>query len=244
MTLRKPTIVLFDMDGTTVRHLHPWLLSLLERLDDGAHKCAALVSRLFRRSIKSPELVAFRDGARKKLLVHRALHKIRRKPVDQIVEPCPGIYDVLDFLQQKNVTMAIISNGLGKGYGHDILRTFDLEKYFAAQIFREDISRAKPHPDPLLQALSAMNVLPGRDDVIWYIGDRKKDVLAAVAAQAHLPCPVIPIAYNLNAAIAILEKNLGADHIFMAWPDLLHRLHDLFRGNGGKTQPKTAAGRP
>ncbi|MCM2343413.1 MAG: HAD family hydrolase [Alphaproteobacteria bacterium] len=224
MTLQRPTIVLFDMDGTTVRHLHPMLLHVLETLDDASHKTARFFSKTFRTKIDAPPLVETRHGKRPKLLVHRAMHKIRRKDVDEMVEPCPGIYDILDFLKSQHVRMGIVSNGLGKGYGHDILKTFDLEPYFDVAIFREDISRSKPWPDPLLQALNGLSAPPGKDDVVWYIGDRRKDIQAAIAARPHLPCPVIPIAYGLNAAIAVLENNVGNDNIIMGWPDLLPRL--------------------
>ena len=224
MALARPTIVLFDMDGTTVRHINPKLLQILEALDDASHKAAKFVSKILKREISTPPLVEIRDGKRPKLLVHRAMHKMRRKDVDEIVEPCPGIYDVLEFLKQQNVQMGIVSNGLGKGYGHDILKTFDLEQYFSVTIFREDITRSKPYPDPLLQALSGLPRPPSKDDVIWYVGDRRKDVQAAIAARAHLPCPVIPLAYGLNAAIAVLENNVGNDNIIMAWPDLMPRL--------------------
>lgn len=224
MTLPKPTIVLFDMDGTTVRHINPKLLQILEALDDASHKTAKYFSGIFKRQIDAPPLVETRNGKRPKLLVHRAMHKMRRKDVDEIVEPCPGIYNVLDFLKDRDVQMGIVSNGLGKGYGHDILKTFELERYFAVTIFREDIKRSKPWPDPLLQALSALPRPPEKNDVIWYIGDRRKDIQAALAARAHLPCPVVPIAYGLNAAIAVLENNVGNDNIIMAWPDLMPRL--------------------
>lgn len=231
MSLNKPTIVLFDMDGTVVRHINPALLSVLETLDDGAHKCAKFFSRVFRRKIKSPPLVEHHDGKRRKLLVHRAMHRMRRKKVDQIVEPCPGIYAVLKLLQAHDIPMGLISNGLGKGYGHDILRTFDLEPYFTATIFREDISRAKPYPDPILQALEQMPRTLQADDVIWYIGDRRKDVVASMAAAAHLPCTIQPLGYNLHAAMAVLEYNIGTDHIVMAWPDLESRLRRFFEKN-------------
>lgn len=224
MTLPRPTIVLFDMDGTTVRHVNPLILQILEALDDTSHKAARYFSGVFKKQIEVPPLVEIRHGKRPKLLVHRAMHKMRRKDVAEIVEPCPGIYDVLDFLKEQNISMGIVSNGLGKGYGHDILKTFDLERYFSVTIFREDIQRSKPYPDPLLQALSALPKPPDEHDVIWYIGDRRKDIQAALAARSHLPCPVIPIAYGLNAATAVLENNVGNDNIIMAWPDLMPRL--------------------
>jgi len=215
------------MDGTVVRHIHPWFLHLLERLDDFVHKLARLISKIFRRKIDAPPLVSFRHGKRKKLLVRRAIHKLVGKPVDEIVEPCPGIYDVLDLLAENGIRMALISNGLGKGYGHDVLQKFDLEKYFEITVFREDISRPKPWPDPLLQALNALEQPPEKSDRIWYIGDRHKDIKAAMAAEIHLPCDIQPIAYTLNAAIAVLEHNLGPDHIFMAWPDMEVKLRRI-----------------
>lgn len=234
MSLRKPTIVLFDMDGTTVRHLNPWILSVLEWLDDAAHKIAGFFSRLFRRQIDTPPLVAFdREGKRRKLLVQRALHRMRRKSVDQIVEPCPGIYEVLRFLQKNNVPMGIVSNGLGKGYGHDILETFDLGHFFSVQLFREDLTRAKPNPDPVLQALRGLSEKAGKDinsdDVVWVIGDRNKDIKAAVAARAYTDAQIEPLGYNLNAALAILEHNLGPDHLFMGWVDLEAKLRKMFK---------------
>jgi len=231
MTLQKPTIVLLDMDGTTVRHINPWLLHALERLDDLSHKIAKFISWLFNRKIQSPSLVEYREGKRKKLLVHRAIHRFRRKEVEEIVEPCPGIYDVLDFLKNQNVPLGIISNGLGKGYGHDVLRKFDLEKYFSITLFREDIPRAKPYPDPILKALDDLSITLSADDTVWYIGDRHKDVKAAMAAEIHLPCDIQPIAYTLNAAIAILEHNIGPDHIIMGWHDLLPTLDTLFKND-------------
>ncbi len=227
MSLQKPTIVLFDMDGTVVRHINPWLLHVLERLDDFAHKCTKLFSRIFRRKIAYAPMVEFRHGKRKKLLVHRAMHKIRRKPVEEIVEPCPGIYAILDLLQEQNIRMGLVSNGLGKGYGHDILKKFELEHYFEATTFREDIQRSKPYPDPLLEVLKGMKKQPGDQDVIWYIGDRKKDVKAALASEIHLPCTIQPIAYGLHASLAILEHNISTDHVTMAWPDLELRLREL-----------------
>lgn len=229
MTLQKPTIVLFDMDGTTVRHLNPALLGVLERMDDGAHKIAAFFSRVAKRKINAPPLVGFQDGKRKKLLVHRAIHKIRRKEVGEIVEPCPGIYDILNLLKTNKIPMGLISNGLGKGYGHDILKTFDLEQYYDVTVFREDIRRSKPYPDPILQAIELLPRKPDANDVIWYFGDRRKDVLAALTARDYLPCPILPFAYNLNAAMSILEHNIGVDHIIMAWPDLHVRLEQMFK---------------
>lgn len=222
MTLDRPTIVLFDMDGTTVRHINPRLLGALERIDDVIFKLSAWRHR------KDPHPDFTRDHeTNPHLLVHRALHSIRRKPVEQIVQPCPGIYTLLDLFRAQNIPIGIVSNGLGKGYGHDILEKFNLDKYYTAEIFREDIGRSKPHPDPILRALQKIKDPLSDDDVIWYIGDRHKDVLAAVAANEVLKAKVVPFSYGVKGAVAILEKGLSPEQIIMNYTDFASRIYPL-----------------
>lgn len=230
MKLPAPSIVIFDMDGTAVRHVNPRVLHALEILDDASFKMVKFGSWLTRRHAQGPILTPEDERIIKKKLprrlVHRALHHLRRKEVDQIVQPCPGLYEVLDFLTARNIPLALVSNGLGKGYGHDILEKFDLEKYFRATVFREDIRKSKPNPEPLLLALERMNVPVAANDVIWYIGDRHKDVTAALALRERVPAGVVPIAFGLNASVAVLEKGLAPDHIVMSLFDMLERLRD------------------
>lgn len=231
MTLPRPTIVLFDMDGTTIRHLNPGLLHFLEWLDDLGYRIAAFLSRLTGRDLNAPQIVERgpAGGPRPKLRVRRALHRIffRGTPAARIVEPCPGIYAFLELLNRHGVRLALVSNGLGKGYGHDILTAFGLARYFEVTLFREDIDRPKPHPEPLLRALASLSRPPQAGDVVWHIGDRRKDILAALAAAEHLPCPIVPLGYGLRGAAAILERKLGSDRIVLSYPELEKRTRAL-----------------
>jgi phosphoglycolate phosphatase len=238
-----PTIVLFDMDGTTVRHVHPWLLNILELIDDGFYKTSRFIARLRR----GREMIDFSDepAGKKRLLVHRALHKMRRKEVDQIVQPCPGIIPLLKFFKKNNIPVGLVSNGLGKGYGHEVLETFDLEQYFAATVFREDATKSKPHPDSLLRALKIIKEEPSKDDVVWYIGDRQKDIEAAIAARKFVECKLQPFGYGLNATVAILKHNIGVDHIIMDYTDFSLRVAEMFedqtKDNGEKKNYRKAS---
>jgi phosphoglycolate phosphatase len=226
MKQERPSIVLFDMDGTTVRHINPRILGTLEKIDDAMFK----VSRWFHRNKPQPDFTP--DMEKKpRLLVHRALHKFRRRPIDQIVQPCPGIYTILNLFKDAGIPMGIVSNGLGKGYGHDILEKFALAEFFQSQVFREDIQRSKPDPDPLLRALKKLNRVIGENDVIWYIGDRHKDVAAALAADEKLPAKVIPFAYGLHASMAILEKGQSPDQIIMNYTDFAAKIFPLMTNN-------------
>lgn len=231
MTLPRPTIVIFDMDGTTVRHINPRFLHALEFLDDWCFRISKILAWMSRKDKRMPFITPadlLKRGAKRRILiVHRVIHKVRRKPVEQLVAPAPGIYDVLNLLRSHDIPVGLASNSLGKGYGHDILEKFDLAHYFRATIFREDIEKSKPSPESIFKTLSAMQVAPGPQDVIWYIGDRHKDITAAIAAGASLPAKTVAIACGVNAAIAVIEKHLGPDHIIMSYYDMYNRLLNL-----------------
>lgn len=233
---QRPTIVLFDMDGTTVRHVNPVFLSILEFLDNTIYGMAKIIRG------RKKEITDFSENpaAPRGLLVHRALHKIRRKPVDQIVQPCPGIYLLLNLMKRHDIPMGVVSNSLGKGYGHDILKSFHLTDYFKATIFREDIQRSKPHPDPILRALRAIKEEPTEEDVVWYIGDRHKDIVATIEADKLMPCKIIPFAYGLNAAMAVLQNNIGNDHIIMNYADFFEEIKPLIE-NGTDSNQRSAS---
>jgi phosphoglycolate phosphatase len=229
MTLPKPTIVIFDMDGTAVRHINPRLLGVLEFFDSFSYRIVKIFKWIYFRGGRGPIIPIWHKKRKQpRLLVHRAIHKFRRKPVEQIVEPGPGLYQLLEFLEEHKILMGLVSNGLGKGYGYDILEKFELQNYFKTTVFREDIVNSKPHPEPILKALEMLERPIEKSDVIWFIGDRRKDVMAALAARHHVPCVITPIAFGLHAATAIIEKNIGQDHIFMSFHDLYDHVKVMF----------------
>lgn len=239
-TLPRPTIVIFDMDGTTVRHLNPRMLGFMEWLDDTAFKISRLWMWLFDRKAKGPILLPPPDEPvkpAKSIIVHKAIHKLRRKDIDLLVEPCPGIYSVLSFLKKRGIPMALASNGLGKGYGDDIVKKFGLDEYFPVTIFREDIKKSKPNPESILLTLRELNIEPSSEDVIWFIGDRHKDVTAAQNAQEQIEGKIVPIAYAVNAAVAAIEKGYGPDHILMSYQDVYAVLKELFIEAEGSQKP-------
>ncbi len=220
--MQKPDVVIFDMDGTSVRHLNPYMLSVMEFLDDVSFNIKRLASKCLKRRENPPE-----QNKKPKLLVHRALHKFRRKPVEQIVAPCPGIYDLLRHLKSNDIPAAIVSSGLGRGYGYDILVKFGLDQYFSAFVFREDLKHCKPHPEPILRALESLKRKKKKDEIIWFIGDRHKDIKAAIAADKIHDGTIIPIAYALNAAFAVIEEGLSQEHIIMSHFDICEKIKEI-----------------
>lgn len=244
MDIEKPTIILLDMDGTLVRHRNKFVLNMLERLDDFLTRSGRLF-RIFkvrlRRNKNIPKFFLPGDDSgkmnakRKTMIVHNALHKMRRKEVNQIVRVSIGARKFLEKAQELNIPMGLVSNGLGSGYGHDILKRFQLENYFSAVIFRENYAFAKPYPDPLLRALDGIGRPLRSDDVIWYLGDRNKDVKAAMAAHYYLSSrenkvkKVVPFAYELfsTAFFEAVKQGLPQHHMIGSFKEFTNLLEAM-----------------
>ncbi|PXA99979.1 HAD family hydrolase [Nostoc sp. 3335mG] len=222
--LTAPTIVLFDLDGTLVHHVNPRVLQALEFLDDCSHRAARLMARF--RLLRRHRAAAPRKTP--KLLVHRAIHRVRRKSVEDMLVPCETLRLVLERLRANGVVLGLVSNGLGRGYGHEVLEAFDLRKYFSACVFREDVSRGKPWPDSIVAALGGL----GRDlrarDVIWYVGDQRKDIDAALAAAGALCRPIVPVALGPRAALRAMDGNCATLQIAWTAHDLDRLIQSLF----------------
>lgn len=227
MPLPRPTIVIFDMDGTLVRHLNPRLLHLLEVADDTTYRLRNFFGKIGERLHLTRPLRTRRSTRKPRLIVHRVLHKLRRKPVEQIVEPCPGIIDLLELFQTHQIPVGLISNGLGAGYGHEILEKFELQSLLSTAVFREDTQKSKPDPEPIMTALARIKPNLGAEDVIWYVGDRAKDVAAALSASLRVQARVVPVGYGYHAALALFERDLGPDHLVLSYQDWYPVVEDI-----------------
>jgi phosphoglycolate phosphatase len=230
MPLPRPSLVIFDMDGTTVRHLNPLILHALEIADDAMYKSRLCITKMGQKLGYGTRFRTRRSKRKPRLLVHRTLHKLRRKSVEQIVAPCPGIIDLLELFAAHHIPVGLISNGLGKGYGHDILKAFTLDHLYAATIFREDTTRAKPDPEPIINVIQKTGLTLTSHDTIWYVGDRAKDVAAALRAMPFTDATVIPIGYGLHVADMLFANNYSRDHLVYSYEDWYPVVEDILQG--------------
>ena len=102
--------------------------------------------------------------------------------------PYPGAIAALDALEARGIPMAVVTNKF-EGFARDILTSLGLISRFETVIGGDTLGkgRAKPAPDPILEAQARMG--GGR---MAYVGDSSYDVRAAKAAGV----PVIAAAYG------------------------------------------------
>lgn len=100
----------------------------------------------------------------------------------------PGMESLLAHLERESIAWGVVTNKFER-FAKPLIDELGLGKRAAIVVGGDTCARAKPHPDPLLFAASAMGIAPGR---ILYVGDDERDVQAARAAGM----PVVAAAYG------------------------------------------------
>lgn len=170
--------ILFDLDGT-----------LLDTLDDLANSVnyALRTHHLPERS--HTEIRSFLgNGIRNLMLdaVGRGMSDEAFEPVFQTfrsyyvehcldkTKPFAGIIDLLKALQQRGITMAVVSNKLHPAVVELNERFF--KDYITSAVGESATVRRKPNPDAVLAALSELGC--SKDEAV-YVGDSEVDLLTA-----------------------------------------------------------------
>ncbi|HEY9129538.1 MAG TPA: HAD family hydrolase [Sulfurovum sp.] len=82
-------------------------------------------------------------------------------------------------LASQHAVLGVVTTKTAK-YSIELLEHMGLMHYFDVLIGREDVEHPKPHPEPILNALSKLQSDKKR---YWMIGDTPMDIIAAKAAN-------------------------------------------------------------
>lgn len=118
-----------------------------------------------------------------------AIHARRRNWVESFLEeldPMPGVRQLLEDAARLNLSTAVASSS-PRDWVEPHLRRIGLEHHFEAIVTRDDVDRAKPHPDLYLRALDRLGA--GAGEAIA-IEDSENGVTAARAAG--MACVAVP----------------------------------------------------
>ncbi len=97
---------------------------------------------------------------------------------DQMLRPVAGVDHLLRELKARGFLMGVVTSKRRLGVERG-MRLCGLEGWFEVSLCAEDTKRNKPHPEPLQQAMAALNVAP--EETI-YVGDSVHDIVAGQAA--------------------------------------------------------------
>ena len=169
--MKKPRAILFDWDNTLVdtwgvihyavnetlkQYDHP--LWELETLKKHSHQSSRdLFPDIFKDKVQEATTFFYQT--------------IDRTHLEQL-EVLPHAKNLLDFLNQQNIPMAVISNKRSDILQKEITH-LGWDFFFQAVVGSGDAVRDKPYADPILLALERMQQPPSLSH--WYVGDTITD---------------------------------------------------------------------
>lgn len=174
--------VLFDLDGTLLDTVDDFVAIILEMrrqrglaeaplhlirstVSDGS---AGMLCAAFSMTPEHDDFAELRDEFLERYQQQLAAH----------ARPFPGIPELLDWLDGEGLPWGVVTNKMSR-FSIPLLQATGLAERCASLVCPDQVSRGKPHPEPLFKACSEMGVRPER---CVYIGDHLRDIQAGRAA--------------------------------------------------------------
>lgn len=210
MKLKRPEMVLIDVDGTLVDSVPDLAycvdammreLGLPERGETRVRQWVGNgVERLVQRALINqldgqPDEVLFAEA----LPVFEALYRDNTSKRSCLY---PGVQEALDFIKTTGVRMGCVTNKASQ-FTLPLLKDLGVHDYFEVIICGDMLDRKKPDPMPLLHAAEQLETSPSAS---LMIGDSMSDVKAARAAGFQIVC----MSYGYNHGEDIRDYNPDA----------------------------------
>ncbi len=210
-----PRLVMFDLDGTLMDSVPDLaaavdkMLMLLGREPAGIERVRDWVgngSRVLVRRALAGQLD--HDGVADELADEAlALFMQAYAGGHELTAVYPGVRDCLDWLRERRVKLAIITNKPAQ-FIEPLLEEKGLAGYFDWLVGGDTLPQQKPDPAALFWVMDKAGVAPSES---LFIGDSRNDVRAAKAATVR--CVALTYGYNHGEPIADEQPALVLDDL-------------------------------
>ncbi|MCM3714621.1 pyrophosphatase PpaX [Halalkalibacter oceani] len=202
--------LLFDLDGTLINTNELIIASFLHTLDK--YKPGEYTREHAIDFIGPPLIDSFRkvDAERvdEMIATYRAFNHEKH---DELVEEYEGVYETVERLHEQGYKLAIVTTKIRKTALMGLKLT-GLDQFFDVVIGLDDVTKAKPDPEPLEKALAALGA---SKETAMMIGDSHYDVQAG----KNLGIPTAIVGWSIKG-----EENIRSyqpDYILSNMRDLL-----------------------
>ena len=215
MSLRKPEMVLFDLDGTLVDSVPDLANSIDLMLEHiglprrGENRIrnwvGSGIDRLVKRALADdmdvePDEELFQKALPVFMDFYRENTCIRSRVYD-------GVLDALNFLKLGGYKLGCVTNKR-KQFTDNLLKALGIFHDFDIVLSGDSLVRMKPDPMPLLHAAEKFAIKP---ENVLMIGDSVNDVKAARAAGMQVLC--VSYGYNLGRDIRDARPDVIVDSL-------------------------------
>ena len=176
---RRPTAVLFDLDGTLIDSIE-LILSSARYAFEGWHR-ASPTDADWVRGIGTPlveQLRLYADGEQEVAALLERYRSHQRENHDRLTRCYDDVPSVVSNLSADGYQLGIVTSK-ATPIAHQSLAFVGLDRYFRVLVGYEDTARHKPNAEPVLEGLRRLDV---RAEEAVFVGDSPHDMHAGRAA--------------------------------------------------------------
>lgn len=215
MGIRKPAMILIDVDGT-----------LVDSVPDLAYCVNEMMRRLGREPRDTADVRNWVGNGVERLVKRALIGRLEGEPDASDYEKAypvflelyaentsrrshlyPGVREGLEYLRAAGYALGCVTNKAERFTG-PLLRDLGIYDDFSVVVSGDTLAYKKPHPAPLLYAAEHFGVAPEKS---LMVGDSVNDVKAARAANFMIAC--VPYGYNHGQDIRAAKPDLVIDNL-------------------------------
>ena len=213
MSIRKPQMILIDVDGTLVDSVPDLaycvdeMMKELGRPEHGEARVRNWVGNGVERLVKRA-LIGQLDGEPDEADFEKALPvflDLYSKNVSERSLLFPGVREAIDYFKSRHYKLGCVTNKASQ-FTIPLLEDLGIHDEFECIVCGDELPKKKPDPMPLLHAAEKLNVTPENS---LMIGDSISDVKAARAAGFQIVC--MSYGYNHGEDIRNYNPDLVVD---------------------------------
>ena len=193
--IKKPKLVIFDLDGTLVNAYPAIISSFNFTMQELGYpqQDKQVICRAVGRGDKSllKPFIKVKD-LEKAIKSYRRHHYIALRKDSTLF---PGVDKLLSYLKDKDYELAVASNR-PSSFSWILIRQLGLDKYFGYVLCADRLKHGKPHPEILRRVIKKFSLNP--EETI-YVGDMAID--AQAGRRAHVRTIVVTTGSSTKAEI-------------------------------------------
>jgi len=203
--------VLFDLDGTILDTNELIIQSFLHALEDAVP--AGFNREQIIPAMGQPLQDQLRQfsGQEDVAALAAAYRAYNDRKHDEMVDLFPGVADAVAELKRHGMKLGIVTTK-ARRTSVRALKMFGLYEYMDVIVTLEDVEHAKPHPEPVLKAVAAIETAPSE---ACLVGDSVVDMASALRAGA------VPIGVSWSLKGEAVLREAGAAHMLASMDQLL-----------------------
>ncbi|HYK10890.1 MAG TPA: pyrophosphatase PpaX [Gemmatimonadales bacterium] len=173
------TTFLFDLDGTLIDSIELIIRSYQHTIR--THRQLETAPEVWMKGLGIPLRVQFKEWSEDPVEIDAMVTTYREYNLshhDEMVTAYEGVVDAVKDLRHRGKTLGLVTSKFRSG-AYRGLKKVGLENEFHVVVGADEVTNPKPHPEPVLTALSRLSVTPER---AVFIGDSRHDMECGRAA--------------------------------------------------------------